>query len=528
MGVPKEESLAQVYEGRFMDRTPHVRSAGKLFPVGERAASCLHENYPRPATPPVVQKFLNTRRSNPGVRTIFYGKANDPDVENYIVHGVSTRPSLSAGALINTPPKTLFQQRLIEKRESLYSSHRQTPLGKSHDQAVAFPSTVNVNKMVFGRKYERGLSAGVLVNPSKSMQEIEEESRKGHDIYVVTHNDYDVGEVRDRKYDWSKYRKDRRFGIDTPHFNDGRNVARTLKWIQAIKTNEGANIISKRVDDFRERTQYQLGKVRDPIADTMNVPVDHTFGVLLHSEKYGVGDVLHNRAPGDFLRGKDKHRATLAAVQQHLKKANHHHFGSLLEAFKHYDKNGDGKIDKKELKNACVRFGLDLDSNVLDSLYEHCDADKDGFISFVEFSNFLTWKDKMSIGKPEEKIITQGLMKPEELVWKEEGGSEKTTKTISMGDEQPDVYQTSSSRIGEAVAASNFAKYHAFGIPTVRTDIAPPRIRRISDRNNYGDESNAYGLLCPSIFSQYMVYERDLFKSRPKEEVIYKVKGGYK
>lgn len=61
--------------------------------------------------------------------------------------------------------------------------------------------------------------------------------------------------------------------------------------------------------------------------------------------------------------------------------------------------------------------------------------------------------------------------------------------------------------------------YRSYGIPTIRTDIAPPRFRRISDRNNYGDESNAYGLLCPSIFSQNMVYDRDIFKSRPKEEV---------
>lgn len=66
--------------------------------------------------------------------------------------------------------------------------------------------------------------------------------------------------------------------------------------------------------------------------------------------------------------------------------------------------------------------------------------------------------------------------------------------------------------------------YRTYGIPTIRTDIAPPRLRRISDRNNYGDESNAFGLLCPSIFTQNMVYERDIFKSRPKEEVTYKAR----
>ncbi|XP_077347528.1 EF-hand domain-containing family member B [Lithobates pipiens] len=517
MGAPKEEIPAPIYGGRFVDRSPHVRSAGKLFPIGERAASCLTEVYPRSSTPPVVQKFLNTRRSKPGARTIFYGKANDPDLENYIVHGVSTYPSLSAGSLINVPSKPLFQQKLIEKRESLYSSRRRTPLGKSHDQTTAFPPTINLSEIIFGRKYERGLSAGVLINPSKSKQDIEEEARKGHEIYVVTHNDYDVGEIKDRKYDWTKFRKDGSFGIETPHFSDGRNVAKSLRWLQEIKRNNTANIVSKRLDDFRERTQHQLGKVLDPIADTLNVPADHTFGILLRPEKHGVGDILHNRAPKDFLRGKDRQRATLATVQQHLKRANYHHFGSLLEAFRHFDKNGDGKIDKEELKDACVTFGLNLDSNVLDLLVEYCDEDEDGLINFVEFANFLTWKDKMSIGKLEEKILTEEcLLKPEEIVLKEEGGSEKTTKTLIKGNQTPDIYETSSSRIG-ALPSSIY--YRTYGIPTIRTDIAPPRLRRISDRNNYGDESNAFGLLCPSIFTQNMVYERDIFKSRPKEEI---------
>ncbi|KAM9308164.1 EF-hand domain-containing family member B [Gastrophryne carolinensis] len=515
MGVPGDSGPTHIYRGRFTDRCPHIRSAGKLFPVGERAASSLYET-PGPLTPPVVQKFLNTRRSEPGVRTVFYGKANDPDVENDIVHGVSTRPSLSAGSLINVPSRTLFQQKLIEKRESLYSSHRRTPLGKSHDPTAAFPASMNVNEITFGRKYERGPSAGTIINPCKSMQEVEEEARKGHELYVVTHNDYDVGEVRDRKYDWTKCKKHRRFGVETPHFNDGRNVSRSLKWLQEMKMKESANIVSKRVDDFRERTQHQLGKVLDPNADTRNLPADHTFGVRLKPEKCGVGDILHSRAPNDFLRGKDRHRAILAAAQQHLKKANYHHFSSLLEAFRHYDKNGDGKIDKQELRSACIKFGLELDSGVLDSLLEYCDGDKDGLINFVEFANFLNWKDKMSIGKLEEKIIMQdGLLKPEELVLKEPGGSQQTTKTLTRGSQAPDFYQTSSSRIGSPANS----EYRTYGIPTVRIDIAPPRFRRISDRNNYGDESNAFGLLCPSIFTQNMVYESDLFKSRSKEEI---------
>lgn len=64
-----------------------------------------------------------------------------------------------------------------------------------------------------------------------------------------------------------------------------------------------------------------------------------------------------------------------------------------------------------------------------------------------------------------------------------------------------------------------FTDYPLCGVPTIRADIRAPQVRRISDRTNYGDQGNAYALLYPTIFSEKGVYERDFFKTRPKEEV---------
>ena len=98
--------------------------------------------------------------------------------------------------------------------------------------------------------------------------------------------------------------------------------------------------MSQRVDNFRERTQAQVGKVHDPIKDTMNarIPSHHTFGILGKPDEYGAGDLIHNRAAGHFLCGKDKERGVLASVRHHLKKANYHNFHDLTAAFKFYDK----------------------------------------------------------------------------------------------------------------------------------------------------------------------------------------------
>lgn len=74
------------------------------------------------------------------------------------------------------------------------------------------------------------------------------------------------------------------------------------------------------------------------IKDTLNVPDDHIFGILFKPDEYGAGDLIHNRGPGTYLRGKDHQRGVLAAVRQHLKKMNYHNFSDLLAAFKHYDK----------------------------------------------------------------------------------------------------------------------------------------------------------------------------------------------
>ena len=96
-------------------------------------------------------------------------------------------------------------------------------------------------------------------------------------------------------------------------------------------------IIEKRCKLF-EYVQYILFRFDLRIKDTMNVEPDHTFGILLKPDEYGAGDLIHNRPPGEYLRGKERQRGILAAIRQHLKKSNYHNFTDLTAAFKFYDK----------------------------------------------------------------------------------------------------------------------------------------------------------------------------------------------
>uniref|UniRef100_A0AC11D0X5 EF-hand domain family member B n=1 Tax=Ovis aries TaxID=9940 RepID=A0AC11D0X5_SHEEP len=111
------------------------------------------------------------------------------------------------------------------------------------------------------------------------------------------------------------------------------------------------------------------------------------------------------------------------------------------------------------------------------------------------------------------------LLNPEDIVLKEPGSSEKTLRTLLRpGDKVSNHYKTTSSEISAVVGAVPSTCYPTYGVPTIRSDLPAPLIRRVSDRRSYGEEGNAYSLLHPTVFAQKGVFERDFFKTRSKQE----------
>ncbi|NXM00394.1 EFHB protein, partial [Tyrannus savana] len=490
-----------------------------------------------PITPTTVRKFRNTTDPAPGAKVIFYGTANDPDIATHLTHGIKSSSSSSVASLISPIPKTVFQEKIEDMKEAIYYSSREERLGRTHDQSPMLPQGLDIINTTFGIKTIKDIPAGLLVNPPKTFEEVNKEAREGHDLYVVSHEAYDVGETVNRKYN-SHFNKSFVYGMETPHFEDGRNTAKTLNWVFDLESKRAANLVLKRTDDFKEKFQPQLGKALDPMAETMNVPPGHTFGLVVPPDEYGVYDLLHVHVPCEFLRGKDREKAVLIAVRQSLKKANYENFDVLLKAFRHYDKNGDGMIDKENLRKSCFQVNLNLDDELLDSLFDCCDLDKDGLINYLEFTSFLNWKNKTAVKEFEEKIIAKGKKlcaclvpedtqrkdepqaQQEDLMLKEPESSEKTPKPPTKPTDRVFAsYQTTSSQYNAVVGGLPLSCYPMCGIPTIRSDIPAPRIRRLSDTTNYGDQGSSFALLFPSVFGQNGVHERELLKKRPKAEV---------
>lgn len=505
----------QSNNGKFRDTTPNIPYAGKIFDQGGSASECIHPSEPEPNVPDIIKKFSNTDAGRPecSIARIHHGRVNDADEASKYYHGVSTAGSLKASDLVSPPPKTRFQSCMDVKKESLYESHINKPLGKPRDNTPFMAADIDRLTTTFGVRTFKDENAGEVVNPPKSHSQVKEESKIAHELYTISHNDYYVGETYDRRYDWSKVARESTFGVETPHFNDGRLTKSSLGWLHDKKMERGAKIVSKRVDDFRERNHPQLGKVHDPIAETMNVPSDHTFGILLRPDEYGAGDLLHGRSPDTYLRGRDRERGVMHAIRQHLKKANYHNFDNLAAAFKHYDMKNDGFIDSEELRNVCWQLNVPIEEEMLFLLMSYCGGE-DGGIDYIKFANFLNWKDKMPI------VFSASQTKSG---MDDKSKTDKIPETPTLRkqiDKALTDHKTSSSLIGAgATGPMRRFQYRTYGVPTVRSDLPAPHLRRVSDRTNYGDESDAYGLVNPSIYSQRGVYETDFFMSRSKDEM---------
>jgi len=53
--------------------------------------------------------------------------------------------------------------------------------------------------------------------------------------------------------------------MPTPHDNEGTQTRKTLRWLNETEGWKASAFTSRVEDDFRERTQWQLGKTRDPL-----------------------------------------------------------------------------------------------------------------------------------------------------------------------------------------------------------------------------------------------------------------------
>ncbi len=200
-------------------------------------------------------------------------------------------------------------------------------------------------------------------------------------------------------------------------------------------------------------------------------------------------------------------------------------------------KDKDGFISKEELGNACKLSGYSIAQDFLDALFIDCDENKDGKISFLEFCNFLCYKDSMKLEGKESVVKkdsqptmpTKEIKNSEGLVLLDNSDMSNKNKvpdgplvprTLSHQiDKKVGGWKTTYDVINEAPFRAEPMKKRVYGIASIRNDLIAPEFRKIQDKTNYGNDGSAWSLLTPSIFAQRGIYERDVLRGRPKLEM---------
>ena len=75
----------------------------------------------------------------------------------------------------------------------------------------------------------------------------------------------------------------------------------------------------------------------------------------------------------------------------------------MLAAFKEFDLDGDGFIDKEELKNVMVSLGEEMSEEELRNMMKNADSDGDGQVDYNEFVKMM--KDDEIV---EDEIVNNG------------------------------------------------------------------------------------------------------------------------
>ena len=80
------------------------------------------------------------------------------------------------------------------------------------------------------------------------------------------------------------------------------------------------------------------------------------------------------------------------SIQEQLRRILNENSIKLIDLFREWDDDGNGALDKKELRQAVASMGYEAPKFAIDALFDSIDTDKSGWIEFHEFKYALSDK----------------------------------------------------------------------------------------------------------------------------------------
>jgi len=303
-------------------------------------------------------------------------------------------------------------------------------------------------------------------------------------MYLKSHHHFDVGEKVNRNY--HDFSAENIFGGPTPHDLTGKRVREAMDVPERPVDNEKVQI-------FKNRRNPQIGKVHDPIKDSLNVSPDHVFGFVELPDPHDVGFIMNKGANEIFLsQNQSAISATILQTRLKLKKGNWCKFDLIKNLLPE-------KCTPIELLSNLRKISFPIEDDQVCTISSACITTDDSSGLYLDTDKFVKLIDWRS------KTLSQ-------IEFDNENLKAINTARIHNGT----AYQVHD----DSINRKNTASWHRYGAPSVRSDLAPPRVRRVDDSKNYGDEGNAGLLISPSICETFGIYQSDLYQKRSQGEIL--------
>ncbi|KAF5401834.1 EF-hand domain-containing family member B [Paragonimus heterotremus] len=588
--IPSKEKsfcVGTKYIDRFCDLVPAgdsgIRSKMKM-------KHCLEHLKPSP-TPDPVKRWNSWNNTKLEEKRIFHAIVNDKQLEDArtMCHGIQSKDRTQIRELICPKEPSSLEALRQSMKEEIYDSYKRKPLGMCPEPNL--PKHIDQRETVFGRpnipvRYHISViqtqqhdnsvdlfsskdeGAAPLLNPRRSRAELLREEAADRRQFIVSHKHLIAGEQGQRRYE--NFDKNKVFGMQTHCDPRGILVSRALNWFSNTQVVNQTPVMSRGQFDFKQRYDHHLGRTRDPIADTMNVPEGHVFGLSSKRGELTVGQLLHGKIPRQLaglpfdnlpepLKSKQSECVSYVQRLQELVPVIHHALqearfwrgAEITAALCHLAKGADHipMIDARELFR---HFEVPLDEELTEQMFD---------VVKVRASDEMvkSVRERLDEKRPSNQVVDRIRMNAEDFIhiavdwrlmatfldWKRHAmetdrlkacGCLKDANQIST--ERQEVADAVRRRLRRAIEA-NLLTYHLtseqyggnssglvnsdcwirLGKPPVEREKPVPKVRSVHNATDYGDEPNVRSVIQPNIYAEYGLSQRDLLILRTQEEI---------
>ena len=119
------------------------------------------------------------------------------------------------------------------------------------------------------------------------------------------------------------------------------------------------------------------------------------------------------------------------SLQEQLYEVITEHSVRVLDLFREWDDDGNGAIDKKELRLAVAALGYDAPKKEVDMLFDSLDGDGSGFIEFPEFKRMLSEKAVDLAAQAAGRVAPSARKKAEAAARAEEEAREEAARAAA-------------------------------------------------------------------------------------------------